>query len=116
MNAEEFVAAIHNVVIEPMAADITSMLHRPPGRQPASELVELSTWHDGLADSDQLMIKRVIALVARNSVFGVFAVLDGARKVDSKGTANDYFELRYVHKTSEDVLSGPKGALLHELL
>jgi hypothetical protein len=50
------------------------------------------------------------------TILGFFAVLDGSRKADSAADPGDYFELRHVHGTSEDVLSGPKGDPLHELL
>jgi hypothetical protein len=58
----------------------------------------------------------MLTLVARNAVFGLFAVLDGSRQVDPEAGDGDYFELRHVHGKAEDVLSGPKGEPLHELL
>jgi hypothetical protein len=116
MNAREFVEAIRNVVMDAAVTDAIAVVQRPPGRRPAAELVEVSTWYHGLADSDRAMLRRMLAIVARNAVFGLFAVLDGARTVDPSATASDYFELRHVHESSEDVLSGPKGEPLHELL
>jgi len=47
---------------------------------------------------------------------GIFEVLDGSLKVDPSATAKDYFELRHVRGDAEDVLSGPRGEPLHELL
>lgn len=58
----------------------------------------------------------VFAMVARNAVFGVFAVLDGARSIDPVAAPGDYFELRHVRGKLEEVLSGPDGEPLHELL
>jgi hypothetical protein len=116
MNAQDFVAAIRSVVMDAAVADTLSVMKRPPGRRPADELVELGAWYDGLGDSERAMLNRVLALVARNAVFGLFAVLDGARKVDPDATVQDYFELRHVHGTTEDVLAGPKEVPLHELL
>jgi hypothetical protein len=116
MNAREFVAAIRDVVMDAAVTDAVAVVQSPPGRRPAVDLVELSAWYNGLADTDRAMLKRMLAIVARNAVFGLFAVLDGARKVDPAATESDYFELRLVHESSEDVLSGPKGEPLHELL
>ena len=62
------------------------------------------------------MVKRMLSIVARNAVFGLFAVLDGARTVDPDATEHDHFELRHVHGKAQDVLSGPNGEPLHELL
>jgi hypothetical protein len=55
-------------------------------------------------------------MAVRHAIFGVFEVLDGALKIDPSATAKDYFELRHVHGGSEDILSGPRGMPLHELL
>ena len=97
-------------------SDALAATKRPPGRRPAAALVELSDWYNGLSDSDRAMLKRMLSMVARYSVFGLFAVLDGARKVDPLASASDYFELRHVHGDTEDILSGPEGEPLHELL
>jgi hypothetical protein len=55
-------------------------------------------------------------MVARNAVFGLLAVLDGARPVDASPGARGHFELRYIKGQQEDVLAGPEGEPLHELL
>jgi len=64
------------------------------------------------------MLKRTFAIVAHHAVFGLFVVLDGSRKIDPAEGANDYFELRQVHGSGspDDILSGPQGQILHELL
>ena len=116
MNAQDFVAAIRSVVMDASVKDAVSVVQRPPGRRPAVELVELSAWFNGLSDADRAMVTRMLSMVARGAVFGLFAVLDGARKIDPSEGAQDHFELRHVHGKSEDVLSGPRGELLHELL
>ena len=115
MNTDEFVEAIRKVVVEPMANTTVGLLCRPPGRKPSAELVELSKWFAELSDDDQIMIERLLAMVARDSVFEVFAVLDGAMKVDPSWAPGDHFELRHVHGGQVDVISGPETAL-HELL
>ena len=116
MNAREFVSAIRTVVMTAAVTDTISIAEKPPGRRPTADLTELSAWYNALADSDRAMVKRMLTIAARNAVFGLFAVLDGARKVDPLARPDDYFELRHVHEASDDVLSGPKGEPLHELL
>ena len=116
MNAHEFVSAIRNVVMNTAVADALTTAQKPPGRRPSPDLLELSTWYNGLEDSDREMLRRMLAMAVHNTIFGFFAVLDGSRKADSAADPGDYFELRHVHGTSEDVLSGPKGDPLHELL
>ncbi len=116
MTPRDFVAAIRDVVMDASVADTVAVVERPPGRRPAVELVALSDWYNQLSDADRTMLKRMLALVARSAVFGLFAVLDGSRKVDSTAGASDYFELRHVHGSTDDVLSGPEGEPLHELL
>jgi hypothetical protein len=116
MHARDFVAAIRHLVIDASVTDTVTAVQAPPGRRPAVELVELSAWFHALSDADRDMVKRMLAMVAHGAVFGLFAVLDGARKIDPAEAPEDHFELRHVHGTSEDVLSGPSGETLHALL
>lgn len=116
MTAEELVDAIQRLVVDRTGPDTISVLRTPPGRRPATELVELSHWFNALSDNDKGMIERLLAFTARNAVFGVFDVLDGVRKVDPAWAPGDHFELRHVHGGSVEILSGPEGAMLHELL
>jgi len=76
----------------------------------------LSHWYNGLREADARMIDRLLALAVRHAVFGVFEVLDGALKVDPSAVSGDYFELRHVHRAGTEVISGPQGESLHELL
>jgi len=116
MNAQEFVAAIRDVVMDTSVTDTVAVMRKPPGRRPEAELVELSSWYNNLSNADREMLTRMLTMVARNAVFGLFAVLDGARRIDPDAGVEDYFELRHVHGSSHDVLSGPEGEPLHELL
>lgn len=119
MKAHEFVEGIRKVVVDGVASGVVSILRCPPGRRPSDELVGLSRWYQGLPESDKVMVARLLALCARDSVLGVFEVLDGAVKIDSCWAPGDYFELRHVRHVRRDeveVLSGPSGAPLHELL
>lgn len=116
MRANEFVDAIRKVVLDATGPGIISILRHPPGRRPAAEITELSSWYNGISEHDKSMIERLLRLVVRHSIFGLFEVLDGSLKVDPSATPSDYFELRHVHGGGTDIISGPKGAPLHELL
>lgn len=116
MNARDFVAGIRNFVMDAAVHDTLSVVQKPPGRRPEVELIQLSAWFNGLSESDRAMVNRILSIVARNAVFGFFAVLDGARKIDPSEGPEDYFELRHIRGTDQDVLSGPEGEPLHELL
>jgi hypothetical protein len=116
MNAREFVDAIRKVVVAATGPSIVTILRRPAGKRPSLELVELSRWYNGLPETDTQMIDRLLALSVRHAVFGVFEILDGALKVDPSAAPGDYFELRHVHRAGAEVISGPHGETLHELL
>ena len=116
MNAVEFVRAIEAVVRDAAVVDTLSNVRHPPGRRPAQELLKLSAWYNRLDPQDQVMVKQMLEVVAQHVAFGFFAVLDGARAVEGAGSPKGYFELRYITGDQEEILSGPSGAVLHELL
>jgi hypothetical protein len=116
MKAEEFVDAVRTCVMKAAVVDTLAILEKPPGRKPAADLVQASEWFRGLSEADRKMIERVLTMVSGQAVFGVLAVLDDSRKVDPAFRPGDYFELRHIHDGATDVLSGPNGAGLHELL
>lgn len=116
MNAHDFVNAIRTHVMEAAASDSILLVTMPPGRSPERELVELNAWYSRLAKDDQVMLERFAAIVAHAATFGMFAVLDQSRKIDPASDGEDYFELRHVRTEATDILCGPNGAVLHELL
>lgn len=82
MNAEEFVDAIRSNVMRSAVEDVIQNLIDPPGRQPAPKLLRFSQWYLALGQRDRDMVRGVLAEVSHAAVFGVFAVLDGVRRVD----------------------------------
>jgi hypothetical protein len=114
MTPELFVDQVKQHVMESAAHSTVSVLADPPGRRPAAELVELSNWFNSLTDADRAMVARVAAEAASYAVFGFLVVLDGSRRIEGSD-AGDHFELRHVHGETIDILSGPRGPLLHEL-
>lgn len=116
MNSQEFVDAVRTLVMEASVADTVSILLKPPGRSPSPRLLEVSVWFNHLSEEDREMAKRSLEMVARQAVFGVLAVLDGARRVTPSDASPEHFELIHVHGSETDILCGPEGASLHELL
>ncbi len=116
MKAKDFVDRVRAVVLDASVSDTISIMTTPPGRRPAGHLVEVSAWFKRLGDVDREMVKRIIEIGARQCIFGLLSVLDGSRQVESSVGPKGYFELRYVKDGIEDVLSGPRGEVLHELL
>jgi hypothetical protein len=113
MTSEEFVEAIRLYVMDAAVTNEIANLEDPPGRQPAPTLLQQSRWFKNLGDSDRAMVASLLASAAEAAVFGFLNVLDGSRTIAGP---MDYFELRHVHEDGVDVLSGPHGAILHELL
>jgi hypothetical protein len=116
MTPDEFIDGIRNDVLDASVSDTISVVRSPPGRRPSAELVELSEWYKQLGESDRAMIRRILELEARQAVFGMLAVIDGARRMPAQGNQVGHFELRYVNGEKVEILGGPAGAALHELL
>ena len=60
MDTQTFIDAIKKVVIEDSKIGIQSTLEKPPGKKPARELVELSSWYNNLDIKDQSMILKLV--------------------------------------------------------
>lgn len=115
MTPEEFVDALREVVLKRAVDSTLSTVEKPPGRRPRRELVETSAWFQGLSDQDRARLRDVASMVAHQAVFGVLAVLDGARVVEStpdKGT----FKLAFQKGEKKWDLNPPDGVPLHDLL
>jgi hypothetical protein len=114
MDAREFVEALLGQAYQPAIVGAQSLLLNPPGRRPAPELVKLSTWYNGLPDSDRLAATGVAELAARLAIFGVLAILDGVRAVESS-EEKGAFELRYKKGDEDALLNDPRAEQLHDL-
>jgi hypothetical protein len=111
MNAEEFVNALRVHVMRSAVDDAIDTMMNPPGRQRATELTELSTWARGLAEADRSMLRRALVEVAHGAVFGLLAVLDGARRVDERQPPGE-LELWHEGREGRTKLNGN----LHDIL
>lgn len=79
MNSEEFVSNFtHRVYRSAIDSAITG-LQGPAGRRPARDLVLASRWYLELEESDQRMVRWIIADAAHAASYGVLALIDGAR-------------------------------------
>jgi hypothetical protein len=116
MNAVEFVSVIETVVRDASVVDCISIVRNPPGRRPTPKLIELSEWYDRLDEGDRAMVKRMLEMVAEHAVFGLLCVLDGVRQGEHAERSKGYFELRFIKDDTQEILSGPSGKILHELL
>lgn len=116
MTEQEFVDAIRLYVTDAAVTDTISLLEKPPGRSPSRELLELSNWFLGLAESDRATLIRLLAFTSETCTFGMLSVLDGVRKIAAPECDPEHFELRHYHAGGVDVLIDERGGVLHELL
>lgn len=117
MNQQRFVDIVREHVRDAAVAGVVSLLERPPGRRPASDLVDLSSWYGRLSQEDRDRVRRALTLAAHQVVFGMFAILDGARAVEEAPSPRGRFEVRYVSPSGdESVIVGDDVAPLHEML
>lgn len=113
MEAREFVEVLRSECRDTAVQDCVENFISPPGRKPDQALVELSQWFNALAESDRAMVARAMAEVADATLFGVLAVLDGARPIEDQGEKS-VFHLS-AHKGSKRSVICPGPYALHEL-
>lgn len=85
MHSREFVDAVYAAVYRTAIEGVLRLLKQPPGRCPRQELVDLSTWYNGLDEQDQGRVSEVVRLAVDQAVFGMLAALDGARSLGGDG-------------------------------
>lgn len=113
MNESEFVAAIRLVVEQSAVKDCLEMYREPPGRNPSTELVELSRWYGALSEEDQSMVVKAMQDAVQATVFGFFCVLDGIRAIED-GPDKGSFELWHVTKDGRTRINDPAKMFLHD--
>lgn len=117
MKQEEFVDRVRTHVRDAAVEGVLSLLQRPPGRRPAAELADLGAWYAQLAPEDRDRVRRLLVLAGDQLVFGMFAVLDGSRIIETHEGPKGHFDLRHVDPSgAETVLVGDGASMLHELL
>lgn len=111
MNSQEFVEALKLHVRDAAVEDTIKNLKNPPGRRVQVEERARSDWYNNLSAAEASHVDAVIAAAVHEAVFGLLAVLDGARTIEGTGR----LELAYVdgHRV---LLNDPQAISLHELL
>jgi len=113
MNSEEFVTAIRRYVKDAVIEDTVANLRSPPGRRvPPAERVR-SDCYNALPAADAAQVDSIISVAVHAAVFGLPAVLDGARTVDDVAR---HFELTYLAPAGRVLLNDPEIIGLHDLL
>jgi hypothetical protein len=112
LNSEQFVEALKRHVRDAAIADTIAMLKDPPGRRVQSRQRKQSDWYNGLSAEGADHVNGAIAEAAHAALFGILAVIDGARKIDNEGGR---FELIYV-ENQPVVLNDRDSIGLHDLL
>jgi hypothetical protein len=113
MDSSEFIQSIKLCVRDAAVEDTIVNLKRPPGRRVMPQERERSDWSNQLSAADKGHVNSVIISAVHEALFGLFAVLDGARAIED-GAAKGRFELSYVGK-HRIVLNDPKSIGLHDL-
>lgn len=113
MTPIEFVSGLKSHCRDAAIEDCITNFRAPPGRRPAQSLVELSQWFNALSEKDSEMVIRALSEVADATLFGVLAVLDGARTIEGQGEKS-VFHLSARKEGAESVIC-PGQYDLHDL-
>lgn len=95
MNNIKFIDSVIKVVRNEAISDTLDNLVDSPGRSPSKEELLLTEWYSKLSDMDKNFLKQTIIMAIDNSLFGIFAVIDGVRTVENDH--NSAFELKYIN-------------------
>ncbi|HTE01191.1 MAG TPA: hypothetical protein VK668_18020 [Mucilaginibacter sp.] len=115
MDQNQFVEAIKIAVLESSKKATESNLLKPPGRQPAENLMGLSQWFNNLKTEDKEMVLKVLEQGVEATVFGFFCVLDGVRSIENQGEKGR-LKLFYEKNHESVLLNNPDDEYLHNLL
>lgn len=113
MTPSEFVSALKTQCRDAAVEDCVANFTSPPGRKPAQSLIELSRWFNALTAQDREMVVRAMSEVANTTLFGVLAVLDGARAIEGLGEKS-VFHLTAKKGGVESIIY-PSSYALHDL-
>lgn len=111
MNSEDFVRAIERHVKDAAIGDTLASLKAPAGRRIPPDVRARSDWYNGLSEIESTHVEGVVKAAVHAAVFGLLAVLDGARTIDD---GSGQFELVYV--AGQRILLNPQSVDLHDML
>lgn len=112
MNSEEFVNALKRYVRDAAIEGTIANLKQPPGRRVSSKERTRSDWYNALPAEGAMQVNSIIATAVHETLFGLLAVIDGARTIDD---ARGRFELSYL-ADQRIILNDPQAIGLHDLL
>src|SRR5689334_8302281 len=112
MTADDFVAALVRYVYAAGVADVLAQAAAPSGRRPPPRELAVAAWYGALTPDAQALVAHLVRQGAHATLFGVLAVLDGARQIDP---ARGHLELAYVARDgTRTVLNAPSSEPLHD--
>jgi hypothetical protein len=118
MDQTTFVDLLRAVVLDGLSKDLARDWQEPPGRLRSEERSRRSEWLRRMSDADRALLEAFGSEAARSALFGVLAVLDGARKIEEP--SEGHLELRHVHAHEAQLLASSAPDMpvlpLHELL
>lgn len=113
MTPSEFVSGLKTHCRDSAVEDCISNFKSPPGRKPDQSLIELSQWFSALAERDRKMVACALTEVADATLFGVLAVLDGARTIEGQGEKSVFHLTAHKNGVTSTICPGPHD--LHDL-
>ena len=114
MTPQMFVDGIKTAVRDSAVNSTQSALQRPPGRRPATEALERSTWYLSLSEGDRKQVDAVVRYACHLTTYTFLCVLDGV-KVLEDGIVKGDLELFYRRGDLVVRLNDPQGDELHDL-
>jgi hypothetical protein len=118
MDQTTFVDLLRAVVLDGLSNDLAQNWKEPPGRLRSDDWSLRSQWVSQMSDADRDLLEAFGSEAARSALFGVLAVLDGARKIEDQ--SEGHLELRHVHAGETQLLASSAADMpvlpLHELL
>jgi hypothetical protein len=114
MDTDTFVGVVKTEVHDSGVREVLEILERPPGRKPHERLVELSEWFRALPPLDRERVRWIVELAVHSGVFGLLAVLDGVRAIES-GANKGSLELTYSRGAERQQLTSPSNDFLHDI-
>ena len=113
MNSEYFIESIVKYVRDSAVEDTVSNMKEPPGRKPRHKGHELSEWYTNQSARDKEMIEKALYEAVDESLFGLFAVIDGVRTIENS-TNKGTFKLHFEKDGESTLLNDENNEFLHD--
>ena len=118
MDQTTFVDLLRAAVLDGLSSDLARDWREPPGRLRSEVRSVRAEWLKRMSDADRTLLEAFGSEAARSALFGVLAVLDGARKIED--SSSGHLELRHIRAGEAQLLASSAQEMpvlpLHELL